>query len=334
MATDMNELFGDLFDDGPATATAVAEPDQNELTNGTNGESDDRQAVERPEPKSVPSNYLFFDLETVPDYSRESLFDLPPVPSPAVYATENEGPTPSELIKETVEECKAVVTKANSGPKRLPRIILDGAISVEKKRPKPRKGVIDLFEDLIAVIDGEQEIIKAAVDARRKKMSLSPEMCRIVSLGTARGSDVSEVEFVTPDDKKWHLTEAKMLKKFWMLASNAKVIGGFNSNGFDLPVILMRSLILGVAPSRKIDLTPWKGETCDLMALRWPKGGAIGLKAWAKMLAIPFEGGDIDGSQIEELWRSGKMNELTNYNHADVRLTREIYRRGRGMFWN
>lgn len=330
-AADMSDLFGTLFDDGPAVSTMEQDKSTDEEMADFLG--DTPGVIEHPEPKSVPPGYLFFDLECVPDYGRESLFDLPPVPQPVVYAGENDGPAPSELIKETVDEVKAAIAKAQANGKKLPRVILDAAVSVEQKRPKPRKGVIELFSDMISAIDNESATIEAAKADRRKKMSVSPEMCRIVSLATARGSDPVEADCVDPTDKKWHMKEAELLKKFWGLAGQAKVIGGFNSNGYDLPVIFMRSMLLGVAPSRKIDLTPWKGETCDLMALRWPRGPAIGLKAWATMMGVPIEAGDVDGSMVEEMWRSGKLDKLKEYNRSDVSLVREIYRRGRGMWW-
>ncbi len=341
-----DDLFGDLFDDpadaaeNGSTATAVAEPPPavtakrpaaaataNEILDS----GDDSPAGEA---KSVPSNYLFFDVETIPDYSRESLFDLPPVPQPAVYAGENEGPAPSELVSGTEDDFKAAITKAQSGGKLLPRKILEAAIQFEMKRdkPKPRKGVLSALEGMIAAIDGEQSSIAAAVESRKKKMSVTPEMCQIVSIAWCFGDGPVESMQYSPDEKNLFLAEGVLLRKFWQLAKSARVVCGFNSNGFDLPVVFFRSAMLNITPLRKIDLTPWKGDTCDLMALRWPKAGAMQLKLWASLFGVKVPAGDTDGSQVEEMWRTDRKK-LAEYNASDVEVTREIYRRGRGLFW-
>lgn len=229
-----------------------------------------------------------------------------------------------QLRTASLEEVKQII-KA----KRPDEEYLSTLETVEKADKKPRKGLFEVIEEM----RGEAATIQSAKDERRKKMAVSPEMCRIVSMATARGNDPVEAVCVDPKDKKWWIAEAKILQKFWQLAGQAKVIGGFNSNGYDLPVIFMRSLILGVSPTRKIDLTPWKGETCDLMAMRWPKGSAMGLKVWATLMGVPIPAGDVDGSMVEAMWLAGELEKLKEYNRSDVSLVREIYRRGRGMWW-
>lgn len=277
---------------------------------------------------------LYFDLETIPDYSRQHLFDLPPIPTTAVYAGENDGPAPSELIKETVEEVKAFVAKANGGERKLPRVILEGAIAVEKKRPKPRKGVIDIFADLISTIDNEAATIQAAIDANRKTMSVTPEMCRIVSFGWAMGDEVTSASvFGAKDGTKDHDTyERCVLTKFWELAKRSKTICGYNVIGFDLPVIYIRSALLGVIPTRQIDLKPWGGDVCDVMQARWPRGGSKKLKDFARMVGFPIPAGDVDGSQVEQLLKADPFK-VGEYNRSDVSITRELHLMLRGFWW-
>lgn len=323
--TDVNDLFGSLFDDEVSAVDVEDEPKSNgTLPRADKASEDDRPAAAAVEPKSVPAGYLFFDLECVPDYSRESLFDLPAIAEAGPRTPAKDMLAVDQLRTASLEEIKQVVRS-----KRPDEEYLASLEATEKADKKPRKGLFDLIEE----IRGESATIQAAKDERRKKMAVSPEMCRIVSMATARGNDPVEAVCVDPKDKKWWIAEAKILQKFWQLAGQAKVIGGFNSNGYDLPVIFMRSLILGVAPTRKIDLTPWKGETCDLMALRWPRGGAMGLKVWATLMGVPIPAGDVDGSMVEAMWLAGELEKLKEYNRSDVTLVREIYRRGRGMWW-
>lgn len=331
-APDMNDLFGDDCD--AATATLELSGTVEDLFGDDVSEAaaDD----ESPQPiefKSIPASYLFFDIETIPDYSRESLYDLPAAPQLAVYSAENDGPTPSELIRGGIEDVKAAVAKAQSGGKLLPRVILEGCVKMEQAaEKKTRKGVVDLFAGMIAAIDGEAARIEAGNVDRRKKMATSPEMLQIVSMAWCLGDGKIESITYEPSQTNLMLSEGVILRRFWQLAANAKAICGFNSNGFDLPAIFFRSMMLGIQPSRKIDLTPWKGETRDLMALRWPKGGAMKLKLWSSLMGIEVPAGDTDGSQVEELWRKDRKK-LQEYNQSDVHLTREIFKRGRGLFW-
>jgi hypothetical protein len=68
------------------------------------------------------------------------------------------------------------------------------------------------------------------------------------------------------------------------------------------------------------------------MAGRWPKGGQKGLKSIAKILGFPIPAGDVDGSQVEELFNTDPAK-LADYNRSDVSITREIYLMYRGLFW-
>lgn len=317
MSGDMNELFGTLFDDGPAVAVA----DEPEVAESV---AEVQSPIELPEPKSVPSNFLFFDVECIPDYDREHLFDLPPIPASGPRTAAKDMMPADQLRTASLEEVKQVIKS-----KRPDEEYLAALEAVEKADKKPRKGLFDLIDEM----RNESNVIDAAVAARKKKMGVTPEMCRIVSLGTAVGGDPTEARAIGPDEKDWQKKEADLLRHFWRLARNAKVICGFNSNQYDLPVIFIRSMMLGVEPSKRIDLTPWKGDTCDLMAMRWPKGGAMGLKVWAAAMGIPVPAGDTDGSHVEEMWKAGKIDELKEYNRSDVSITREIWRRGRGMWW-
>ncbi|MFO0919466.1 MAG: hypothetical protein U0872_14295, partial [Planctomycetaceae bacterium] len=143
---------------------------------------------------TCPANVLFFDLETIPDYSREHLFGLADAPKPAIYAAEGDCPMPSELIRGTEDDVKSAISKSQSGGKMLPRSILEAALAAESKseKPKPRKGVMSLLADMIKAIDGEAAAIAQAINGRRKEMSVTPEFCRIVSFGWAMGGDPSQ----------------------------------------------------------------------------------------------------------------------------------------------
>jgi hypothetical protein len=276
---------------------------------------------------------LYIDLETIPDESRLHLFDLPPIPTPAVYAEENEGPAPSELIKETIEDVKAVIAKAQANGKKLPRVILEAAIAVEQKRPKVRKGVVDLFSDMIAAIDGEAAHIQQAVDEQRKTCSVTPEFCRIVALGWAVGDDpaCSMVVGQPSLDGKSQNTEKTILEKAWSLISLHGPIVGFNVIGFDLHVIFNRSMILDVDSTKVIDRKSWGPDVVDLMEARFGYRGAMGLKKLAKLLGIPVPAEGVDGSQVAELFVTNP-EKLAEYVRSDICVTRALHRKYSGHY--
>ena len=125
--------------------------------------------------------------------------------------------------------------------------------------------------------------------------------------------------------------EVGLLEEFWTVAKNAKSICGFNILGFDLPVILVRSMLLDVAPSRQFDLKPWGTDVIDLMKKRFPNSGVMGLKKLAKLMGINVPAGDVDGSQVETLWRNDAVK-LGKYVASDVAITKEIHQRYSGYF--
>ena len=107
----------------------------------------------------------------------------------------------------------------------------------------------------------------------------------------------------------------------------------FNGRGFDLPVIMLRALRHGVP-------LPWyyrdKGyryrysdeghiDLCDLLA----EHGAIkflSLHAAARLVGLPGKL-DVDGSQVESLYRGGQLDRIRRYCLADVAQTAFLFLR-------
>lgn len=285
--------------------------------------------------RTVKKQILTFDLETIPDESRMHLFGLEPLPTPSEYLGENEGPAPSELIKSTVEETKAAVSAAlaKANGKKLHRKIAEACVELERKAPKPRKGVVDIFTEMIDAIDNEGAMIAAATAAQRKKMSVTPEMCKIVAMGWAVGDDpIQSLVVGQPHaDGSGLITESDVLERFWMLASAAGPVCGFNVLHFDLPVIFVRSALLKIKPSRKFDLKPWGGDVVDLMKTRFPAGPSVGLGPLCQMMGIVSALPDVDGSQVETLYRENPVK-LGEYVRDDVSMSKSLHRMWSGYF--
>lgn len=272
---------------------------------------------------------LIVDLETVPDESRMSQFGLDPLPTPRTFTPADQLPDPVALVGKKVDEIK----KALDGlwpPKEWIELAKQKEMLVNEK---PRKGVIDELNGLSKLQAGEAGTIQDAVEAQRKLLSVTPEYCRIVAMGSARGTAEIRTAVVGQVIEGHTIEESDLLESFWAAVEECSPLVGFNILGFDLPVIFIRSSILGIRPSRKIDLKPWGGDCIDLMKVRWPTGGQKGLKDIARILGftVPAEG--VDGSHVFKLWQEKKLDEITKYQSSDIDVTRRYYDFLRGYFF-
>jgi hypothetical protein len=281
---------------------------------------------------------LIFDLETVPDESRLELFGLPELPTPRAFTPADQLPDPVALMGKKVDEIK----KSLDGlwpPAEWIELAKQKEALVNEK---PRKGVLDALVDLAKSQSGEAATINEAIEARRKLLSVTPAYCKIVSIGSARGGGEIRTAVVGQDVPGFGIaTEEMILKSFWQAVSECSPLIGFGIIHFDLPVIFIRSAILGIRPTKLLDMTPWKGEVIDLSAKIYPKGPPdeektgkpSRLKTFARIFGfeIPAEG--VDGSHVYRLFKEGKLDEIAKYQASDIDVTRRFYEMLKGYYY-
>lgn len=257
--------------------------------------------TEQPEPEKLPSGICTYDLETVPDESR---FPRPIV----VEKVPREDIDWSDFVTGTVKE----VTK---GIDDLCDSDLDLLADAENAKDKPRKTVLESIEK--AKNGGEDTELAAW-----KMLAVNPFCCRIVAFGWAIAGKKPEAMTATNDDE-----EREILKKFWEIMAGKRKRTGYAIVGFDDNVIRMRSRILGVDPSRKLDSRKYGNrEALDCMNIMFPAGKAKKLKDVASWLDIEIPAGkDMDGSQVLELYDAGNMTAISDYVKSDVVVERELY---------
>jgi len=268
---------------------------------------------------------LYFDIETIPDYSRFEQFGMEPIPESAKRATLEECVHGAgKFLDATVEGFKANLLKLNPCDEYL-----DQLESAEKAAPKPRKGILDLIAD----VRNQDAARLTLIEQQRKEMAVCPEMNRVVALGWgyADGPVQSLVVGQQNEIGSGPPDELHLLEMFWQLLAAASPVVGFNILGFDLPTIYVRSMLLDVKPSRRLDLKPWGSDCVDLMAVRFPKSSAKRLKWLAAAMGIEVPAGDVDGSQVEELWKTDPAK-VGEYVRSDVAVTRELHQMYRGFF--
>lgn len=276
-------------------------------------------------PRRAPSkdSIVYFDLETVPDFSRVESFGLPPVPVPRTPKPALECPPLADVLAGTLDSiAKAIAEHCPDDD------YLDALASAELLAVKPRKGVLTAIEDFRT----DRRHVAMAEAERIKLLSCTPEFCRIVAIGLATDSEAPRALLAqsSSDD-----CERELLGEFWRTVDRGicRAVCGYNVANFDLPVLLTRSAILGVEPRRFFDLKPWGSrDVLDLMAMRFGRGKPAKLKELCRWLGIVPPAGDCDGSQVLRLWKSDPAT-LAEYVRSDVWIVQELYRRLQGYFW-
>lgn len=173
----------------------------------------------------------------------------------------------------------------------------------------------------------EQEIARKTQE-QLDACALDPYLARIVSLAWAwPGDEVVTVRLCATEG-----AERDALREFWGLVvdpSNGAVtpLLGFNSRSFDLPLMLTRSLFLGVkAPVLNLDR--WRSPHPDLM-MALTHNGALKphkLSWYGRRFGLQVDDA-FSGAEIAQLVESQNWDAVAKHNEADVRLTMGIAER-------
>ncbi len=116
---------------------------------------------------------------------------------------------------------------------------------------------------------------------------------------------------------------------------------GFNSTGSDLPLIVQRGIVKGIAAPEfcKRPDKPWEGYDYFSRASEWnvdlmsaTAGGGWGkanpsLKELAVLSGIPGKMGGFDGDQVAEAWLDGDIRKIAEYNQHDAVTTYLVWLR-------
>lgn len=173
---------------------------------------------------------------------------------------------------------------------------------------------------------------EAEAEAAWRKTSFDGAYGHICVIGMA----VDEGAPAAIYDDDWHANEANVLRHAftWIDAickdrpTERPVFVGHNLVEFDLRFLFQRAVVLGVKPSRYIPFTakPWEDSVFDTMTRWCGLKDRIKLDKLAKVFGLDGKG-DMDGSQVWQYVRDGRIAEVAEYCKNDVALTRAIYQR-------
>lgn len=192
-----------------------------------------------------------------------------------------------------------------------------------------------------------EEVTRVATDREwpiEKVLALNPLFSRVVSIaiGNADTEDGSvllapredDLAALSDDAPPWlrPLAEPDLIGAFWALAGAAELVVTFNGRNFDLPFLRTRSAILGVPVVADLVSQPPFQHAPHLDLYQVLTGGSHGarpmnLDAACFAFGIDSPKHEMDGSMIGQAYAEGRYREIADYNLADTRATRELYRR-------
>jgi len=164
-------------------------------------------------------------------------------------------------------------------------------------------------------------------DATREQVeraALYPWTASVVCLGLCASDAAGQPMTIvcrTPTD------EADALRWLWSRVVDGGAVMplvGFKSRTYDLPVLLARSMVLGV-PAPAINLDRYRSPHIDLLErLTWQ--GAIparSLKWFARRFGIPVED-ETSGADVARLVADGQYEAVADHCRSDLRITRAL----------
>jgi predicted PolB exonuclease-like 3'-5' exonuclease len=126
-------------------------------------------------------------------------------------------------------------------------------------------------------------------------------------------------------------TEKEILEKFWKAISYANIFVTFNGRGFDCPVLMLRSAMLQVKPTK--NLMPYRYATdthVDLLEQLtfYSAYRKFNLDFYCKSFGIesPKSSG-VTGHDVKPLFDTGEYEKIARYCAGDLWATRELYLR-------
>lgn len=151
------------------------------------------------------------------------------------------------------------------------------------------------------------------------KCSLDVDLCRVVAIGYQIEGDPEPQAVLATGGAGW--SEDGLIRAFWAVSAAHHLVG-FNCLDFDLPVLLRRSLYLGV-PTPLISLDKYRHpQVTDLMQefcfngkLR-ARSLAFYVKRFGIAVADPMTGADVAQAVAESRWR-----DVEAHVRADVEKT-------------
>ncbi|MEI8103823.1 MAG: ribonuclease H-like domain-containing protein [Candidatus Moraniibacteriota bacterium] len=132
------------------------------------------------------------------------------------------------------------------------------------------------------------------------------------------------------------MSEKAMLEEFWRVAEKYDTFVSFNGRSFDVPFLMLRSMILGVRPTRDLLSNRYTNlqrgakhiDVMDQLTFYGAMFRRPTLHIVCRSLGIKSPKADgVTGDDVAELYHSGKFLDIARYNVGDLHATRDVYAR-------
>lgn len=175
-----------------------------------------------------------------------------------------------------------------------------------------------------------------------QKLNLNPFTAQIIAIGMLNpDSNQGKVFYQAPKQEPTFSEdglvefvpgpEEEMLQEFWKTVNHYSQFITFNGRTFDCPFLMLRSVLLGIKPTR--NLLPYRysaSEHCDLMEQLTFYGSfrKFNLDFYCKGFGIKSPKSEgITGLDLGPLFNEGRFLEIAQYCLGDVKATAELYHR-------
>jgi hypothetical protein len=136
-------------------------------------------------------------------------------------------------------------------------------------------------------------------------------------------------------DGAWWLRgdEPALLKAFWEKIRGYGRMVSFSGRMFDGPVLMVRSALHGVKPTRNLAARDFAMRAhCDLSELFTFQGAVrdhYKLDYWCRRFGLESPKAGLDGSQVERAYRAGELERIGDYCLRDARATAHLFEKVR-----
>ncbi|MFQ5720401.1 MAG: ribonuclease H-like domain-containing protein [Acidobacteriota bacterium] len=129
--------------------------------------------------------------------------------------------------------------------------------------------------------------------------------------------------------------ERALLREFWDLVRSFQMQVTFNGKQFDFPFLLMRSAVLGITPTVRLDCRRFSRHPhYDVreMLTHFYLNRHGSLDFFCELFGIPSPKTGLSGAQVGEAFAAGRLDEIAAYCEADIVATAALYRRIKDVF--
>lgn len=200
------------------------------------------------------------------------------------------------------------------------------------------------LQDYLRTRDGYRGLDPQDSRAAPQTVGLLPGLAQVIAVGLWSPSDRRVLALDPTRDAPhtqrlesgvevtFHAEEAELLRAFWEAASAARQRGSrlvsFRGRGFDVPMLVLRSTVLGVAPSVDLGRPGSLAPHCDLhevFGFDQARRPGFSLDYWCEVYSVSSPKGGLTGDQVASAYEAQRFVEIASYALADARATGEVF---------